>query len=294
MESSVLIVDQSKHSWEKAKNYPLVKYIHLPSKKYNFYEMWKEVIDNQVSTPYICWNNDDDFTTPDYIDQATDFLNKNKNYTFVTGETLQYGNEMYGKLEWLKEEKLKPIESISQRIETYFDGLFANPHVVVRKSVVHKAVSDILESVQVQEASLAPIKFWDKIFNFYALTLGNKKTLRCLATVRCNRHSQAKKYTGTGTLMTILKEYPSVLEKDTPYSEIINRIDKSQIVSNFFKENSSQKIDVDQFINKVFSYPLGLSGLMTEDEIKTLPSKNIEGQEEINIIEKFINNYSND
>jgi len=292
---SVLISDQSKKIWDKREDFPNVRYVHVPSGAYNFYEMWKHLIEDHISTDYVCWNNDDDFTTPEYIEKGSDFLDKNHEYALVVGETFQFGNHPYGKSEWVREAKLGRIENPVERVLTYFDGLFANPHVIVRKEVVLKAVQDVIESSKMSTSSLAPIKFWDKVFNFYALTMGDKKTLDCLGTVRCNRKPQADRDKGTGSLMTILKEYPSVLEVNTEYTEIIKRIGSSTIIPTFFKNHNPELSDdkIREVLETVFTSRLGAKSQAPEKEMRSLPSRSENGKLALSQIDHFINLYPN-
>ena len=289
----VLIVDQSEDRWDQLEYFPNIRYVHLPMSKINFYEMWEEVISKHVKTPYVCWNNDDDFTTPAYLREASSFLDLNPGYSVVSSEHLQFGNGAYGKAEWLREIDAPRMDDVSSRLEFYFNGLLASPHVVVRKEVTINAARCVLRSLERPEASLAPIRFWDKIFTFFALVMGNKKTLRCVGTVRSNRGPQPEREKGTGSIMTILKNYPSILEKDVPYERILARCQKNKLMSSFLESNTPLSgQEAENLIHRIFNMPLGAGRNRVLKKTRELPSNSRQGKMEIQRIEEFIRAHS--
>ncbi len=284
----IIVTDASDDLYEQRGDYPWAEWIHYPAKDILFYEMWVDLLENKVKTPFICWNNDDDFTTVKFLLGASDFLTDNPDYSMALGEHVQLGNEGYGKFEHLREEEEhdNPIE----RLEYYFKYLFASPHGVVKKEVFLTACKIILQSLKDPQTSLAPIRFWDKIVNYVAAVLGNKKTIDCVGSIRSHRHHSPFGIRATGAVL--LNSSPKELEGDTPYKEIINRISKVDYLSEFLASEAGVSLDDARRATKdAFSMTLEYSTKVSREKELLLPRNSISGQTEINKCLLYIQRY---
>ena len=218
----IVILDQSKETWN-AKSHPKVKaWHHFPTDKYNFYQMWDEVCNLYGDYDFIYWNNDDDFATPSGIKIAEEFLVNNPAYSLAQGQVVQLsGNGAhltdYGVGEWFKEDCNQP--NIEARLHKVFTKAYVNPHATMRLKTWHSAIKLVLESIN-SKTSLAPIRFWDKIVTLMAAIDGYRKTnLPCVTAIRTHRNS-------TGAILHTDKPYPEVLERQTSYENILKRLEQ--------------------------------------------------------------------
>jgi DNA-directed RNA polymerase subunit H (RpoH/RPB5) len=254
--------------------------------------MWVDLLENKIDTPLVCWNNDDDFTTIEFLKRADEFLSSDSSYSMAIGEHVQFGNHTYGKHEFLrKDENLK---NATARLEHYFKPLFASPHGVVRKQVIIDASLIVLESLKTSGASLAPIRFWDKIFNYVAAIQGNKKTINYVSSIRSNRHHWDGFVKPTGAVL--LNSSPPELEGDTPYKEILNRIKVSDPLSSYLES----KTGTDQLISQALTQEV-LQAVLSPYPSHIEPSQEIllarntaDGKREIALCLDYIKRFSFD
>ena len=216
----IIILDQSKETWD-AKSHPKIKgWHHFPTDKFNFYQMWDEVCKLYNDYEFIYWNNDDDFATPSGIKMAEDFLINNPKYSLAQGQVVQLsGNGPhltdYGVGEWFKEDCNQP--NIEARLHKVFTEAYVNPHATMRLKTWHSAIKLVLESAK-STVSLAPIRFWDKIVTLMAAVDGYRKTnLPCVTAIRTHRNS-------TGAILHTDDPYPDILERNTLYESILKRL----------------------------------------------------------------------
>jgi len=198
--------------------------------------MWDEVCKLYNDYEFIYWNNDDDFAPPSGIKMAENFLLNNPKYSLAQGQVVQLsgngGNLTdYGVGEWFKEDCNQP--NIEARLHRVFTEAYVNPHATMRLKTWHSAIKLVLDSTK-DVASLAPIRFWDKIVTLMAGIEGYRKTnLPCVTAIRTHRNA-------TGAILHTDDPYPEVLERNTLYKDILRRLkQKNPFIPIIEKEGSS-------------------------------------------------------
>jgi len=260
----IIIVDQSKETWESPSHEKIKAWHHLPAEKYNFYQMWKEILKLYPEYEFIYWNNDDDIAVPSAITMAEKFLTENQEYTLAQGQMVQIrdnftGYTDYGLAEWLKDDCNS--SDILDRTGEVFTNSYVNPHSTIKSSVFLEAVNFVLDTSN-SDVSYAPIKYWDKILTFFAAAHGNRKTnLPCVTAIRTHRET-------SGSVLEESMDYPEVLERDTSYDTILQRLEKNNpfvdvLISQGAQgsreelhEHVLQLLDPDNFANKYSDHTL--------------------------------------
>tara|TARA_R110000744_G_scaffold142853_1_gene254617 strand:+ start:20439 stop:21392 length:954 start_codon:yes stop_codon:yes gene_type:complete len=236
-----VIVDQSEDTWAQTIQHHKIKAVHhYPASQYHFYKMWQQICDLYKDYSFIYWNNDDDFASPKGIKIAEQFLLENPEYSVAQGQVIQMQtynaiNWGYGTSEWFKKDKKD--KNILQRIENIFrPSVYVNPHILTRMEVWSKAINIVCESLK-GDASLGPIRFWDKIFTMVAACEGYRKTnLNCISLIRLHRN-----LSGAVTLNN--PEVSPILERNTQYDAIFDRLkEHNPIASMLYGEKG---IDLD-------------------------------------------------
>lgn len=280
------VLDSSKEPWELKDMFPYVKYFHYPACDILMYDMWVKHISEFVETEYVCWNNDDDFTTVRSLHLAAQVLNadKEEKYSMVMGEQFKIGTPTYGQYEFLREDR--EFDTATERLKSYFDELFATPHAVMRKKVFLRAAEIVANSVRMGAAnSLAPVKFWDKILNFVSALYGNKKTIPCISSIRRTRLD-------TGEICE-RPDYRAELESETPYEVIHERL---RIINPLAEELARiDKLPLDfakKLTHDCFSSPLQEYREISKENGKRLPHRSRYGKYEIRRCQWFIERYS--
>ena len=81
-----------------------------------------------IKTEYVAFFADDDFAITSNFDKGIDFLENNKNYSFVCGKAylLSINNKVYGDINWIENYKQGSAEeeNIYQRLENYIKNYF--------------------------------------------------------------------------------------------------------------------------------------------------------------------------
>jgi hypothetical protein len=215
----IIVCDQSVNYWAEPPK--CCEYVHYPITQYNLYEMFYDVIVRYVSSEYVFWNNDDDFVISEGLDRTCQFLESsdNLNYSYASGEVVKLDANgrvtAYGAHEWRK--AAVSSDDASDRLVSGFRDILLNPHAIISREVWLKALGVVLESLKYSECSLAPIRFWDKILNFYALLLGKRVTnIDALMLVRTSHFGRL--------IEDRAVEYPDELERDVEFDEIFNRL----------------------------------------------------------------------
>ena len=224
----VHLLDSSEKLWEKQSNYPNIKYFHYPLNICTIYEMFHNHIKNHVTTEYICWVADDDLITYEGLLAASEFYKKDikKEYSNVYGLQIIVNKvndiTLYGGLDNIRP-LLKTKDPI-ERLNYIFNKGFYTSHSVVRKKVYERFTSIIIESIQNKKGSLAPFRFYDKIFTFIAGLYGNKYSqlpvLFLIRTLHFDRMINSKKY-----------ELPNILEKNVQYEQIHDRLKHNNLLA---------------------------------------------------------------
>lgn len=167
----VLLIDSSKKSYKFINNFPWINYHHLPNA--NFYEAINYAV-IQAGTKYICWNNDDDIILPIAIFECLDFLKKDlaNDYSNVIGLQSKINSD-YGFEEFkIWTQKNFFSKKYNKRIEYMFKNFHTPVHAVCRANIFIDATNLVINN-----PSLQPIRFFDRIFGIVASVYGNKKVL---------------------------------------------------------------------------------------------------------------------
>lgn len=240
----IVFVDQSySQQIKKTKLNNILEIIHYPADKINFYEMWIKIYTKYGKKySYFVWNNDDDFTIPKSISDIENFLNTDygRKFALVTGQVYQIDKSClhvseYATFEVYKQDVIdaEPMERIRKIFNV--NGVHVNPHAVI-KSEVFKTCCELILKTSGQPNCLMPIRFFDKIITLIAGISGSRKTnFDNITSVRTHRSF-------TGSLMK-RPDFPACLEKDVPYSQIIDRLNNNNIIAQKF--NLDEKLLLD-------------------------------------------------
>lgn len=272
----IVITDQSKETWTEPSHRVIKAWHHFPTHKYNMYEMWIELC-RLYPHEYVCWNNDDDFTTPSGVKMANEFLDNNPDYSLATGQVVQFKDDEsaiteYGFSEWQKEDRND--NDVYSRLKNIFNNVHVNPHAFFRKETWRAACELVLAS-HGEGNNFGPVKFWDKVITYVAAVDGYRKTnLNCVSSVRTNRAS-------TNEIVKIAKDYHNILEKDTPYIKIYDRLKVGgNRIERYLYEKypDAEKVGVDFLLNIFDSKNIDFGEI---DHSFKFPSLTSTGREEI-------------
>lgn len=240
--ASVIIADQNEFKWHTP---PSGCYFWYPASKYNLYEMLFDVIAHKTNTSYIFWLSDDDFATPSGIEHCISHLktHPSNKTSYISGEVVKLDKKnklsTYGLHSW----KQKPVASddVFQRLKEGFHNVLLNPHAMISRPVWLHSLRVVLNSLTMPGASLAPIRFFDKIIMFYCLLFGKRMTdLDCLSLVRTSVF---------GRLVTDYEAHlPDCIELNTGFSQIHSR----RLIDDPFARDLSRVSGRDVHYCKVF------------------------------------------
>ena len=280
----IIIVDQSDETWSKLHYPEIIKFYHLPAKKYSIYEMFVRVL-KEYNHEYVCWNNDDDFINFNSIENLNNFISNHKGYSYISGQVRQITNKKleffnyYGFSDWINGgyEHLTAFERIKKASNRM---LFVNPHAFINREVFVNACEIVINC---KSTNLSPIKFWDKILYLVCLASGKVKTnLRVLSHVRMHRSL-------TGEVVDNEAYYHPLLEKNTPYVEIFNRISLADNIIDFIANKTKLSNKQSLSLIKDFLKPNNFRQRYIDKFHIYFPSRTISSQKEILKIKKLKN-----
>lgn len=258
----IVITDQSIKTWDNLKHRVIKAVHHYPVDKYNMYQMWVELCE-KYPHKYFCWNNDDDFTVPQSLTIADDFLNRNPKYTIVQGQVVQLSPtsnvENYAKSTW--EQQDCNSNDAKSRVKETFTNLHANPHAVFRKSTFVNACKLCINSFE-NGNNFGALRFWDKVLCYVSAVDGYRKTnLDCLMSIRSHRAF-------TQQVAHIAKTYHPILERNTVYEEMYTRLkkDNNEIIKYFTKANG-QTIEIDFLLSIFKKSNMGFTNARLPDQL---------------------------
>tara|TARA_B100000282_G_scaffold296782_1_gene280047 strand:- start:3796 stop:5361 length:1566 start_codon:yes stop_codon:yes gene_type:complete len=237
----ILFVDQSYYQIIKQTSLRnVIDVLHYPADKVNFYEMWIDLVKKYgAEYDYFVWNNDDDFTIAESVNEIQDFLNtdEGKNYSLVTGQVMQINMDLAHNKHYATTESLKKDitdSSGSERLLSAFtknNGIHVNPHAVIKASVFDETCRAIIKTKNTDH-SLMPIRFFDKILTAAACIAGYRKTnFENVTSIRTERNF-------TGSLMD-RPDFPRCLQKDISYGELVARLKKKNVFAKEFSIEES-------------------------------------------------------
>lgn len=230
----IIITDQSIDTWKKKPEAPFIKGVyHYPVSKFSMYEMWEDVL-KKYKHEYVCWNNDDDYLNPKAINMAEELIKKDNSFSYICGQVIQitgYKSEIfndYGYYEWIRKDRNE--EDRIQRTKNNLNPFFAFPHGFIKRKVFLKSCSIVNSS---SKPNLGPLRFWDKILILVCSMSGNiKSNLNVLSHIRIARNI-------SGEVADFSKDYHQKLERDTPYEEIFERLNRPNPLTDYIYEITS-------------------------------------------------------
>tara|TARA_R100000152_G_C6779115_1_gene210408 strand:+ start:1640 stop:2446 length:807 start_codon:yes stop_codon:yes gene_type:complete len=180
-----------------------IKYIHDANMLY--YSKMIKILDT-ISTPYVIEICDDMILNFDAIKECLSFLENNKDYCFAQGTDVRATrkklnqNGLAMNLDGL---------SLPDMLRQYVKGNVwqAPNHSVVRKEILEK----IYKFVE-QEPSIYPIRWFDKIWGFIALTHGKFKRL----------DMPHNTYIAASRIIESMANYPEILQRHRKFDELRN------------------------------------------------------------------------
>ncbi|MGE4505532.1 MAG: TIGR00180 family glycosyltransferase [Desulfovibrionaceae bacterium] len=274
-----LILDQSREPWAGKADHPGLRYVHYPAQDVLFYEMWLDALARHVDTPYVCWNNDDDFTTVRGLALAERALDERPDASTACGEMTQIGNERYGQAAFFRERPR--LEDASHRVAHRFAELFANPHVLARGEVLATAARLVRESIAKGQAPLGCIRFWDKIFTFTAAVFGNDAVVPYLFGIRTIRRDTRSVY----------DEFPAreELEPGLPYRAILERLAVDNPLARLLRSREGMSPEEAEAATlDAFSRPGRHSVALPEELEQASPRRSPEGKGELRLVAEVV------
>ena len=273
---SIVFVDQSYEQVVKntrLKN--VIDILHFPADKINFYQMWIKLVEKyKQEFNYFVWNNDDDFTIAESLNEIQKFINTDhgSKFSLVTGQVYQIDSKFkhiknYSTFEYHKDEIIS--NNPKTRLQQTFtrNGVHVNPHAVIKAEVFKECCTTIMSTYQ-KNNSILPIKFFDKIITAYASLMGYRKTnFNNVTSVRT-----ARSFTGS---LTKRPNFPVSLEKNVKYEKIIKRLKNNNVIAKKFNINEKflmNCIQPDNIVDGIY------------DSNKTIPSDKLDQKNRINEI----------
>ena len=219
---------------------------HIRCKGMLLYEALYTVL-KQIDTKYICWNNDDDLVTKDFLPEGEKFLEENPEYSNVMGRQINVYNDLspmngiYGVKEWnvwLEQQFFS--NSIIDRIH-YMNNFFHTPvHGIMLKECLLDSVL-----IPLTEEKFYPIRYFDRIVGIVQACYGNKKVLPVLSCLR--RQEQLGR-------MIHQNNYPTRLKRDIPQDYLVNTLQENDntFIQYLIKKNlTPSEIRSINFNNKI-------------------------------------------
>ena len=176
-----------------------IKYIHDANMLY--YSKMIKILDT-ISTPYVIEICDDMILNFDAIKECLSFLENNKDYCFAQGT-----DSVHHKLNQRSLAINLNGLSLPDMIREYIKGgaWQAPNHTVVQTKVLQKIYSFVEK-----EPTLYPIRWFDKIWGFIALTYGKFKRLNIV-------HNT---YIPASRIIDSITNYPAILQRHRKFDEL--------------------------------------------------------------------------
>jgi len=199
----------------------------------------------QIDTKYVCWNNDDDIATKDFLVKGEEFLLNNPDYSNVLGQQIKVHKDLspthdqYGKKEYNVWKKGTLISDKTIDRIHYMNNYFHTPvHGIMLKEC-------LLDStlIPLNDDTFYPIKYFDRIVGIVQACYGNKKVLPMIS---CLRRENSR--------MINSKNYPEQLKKYVRQNNLVNHFkeDKNYFIDYLLsKELSLEEIRSINFNNKL-------------------------------------------
>ena len=224
-----IIVSDSSRKITSLKFNNNTKLIHAPGQLY--YEKVYSALE-QVKTPFVLELPDDDIVFKNAIIECVNFLDNNSDYVFVEGRwenVWQEQTEYFLKSNFYS---MDPLERIIKCLNEYWK---AGNHSIIRTEILKQNYE-----FQLQNQSLWPIRWFDKIWMFLTCFEGNYKALPVL-------YGRRDK---TSRLISLLKGYDERLKKEITWSDILLG-DSLKPLVNFCIERGYEPDFSEQFVRNV-------------------------------------------
>ena len=182
--------------------------IHCPGELY--YRKMHKVL-TTIRTPYVLEMCDDDIVYKEGICECVNFLKHNKQYACCDG----FWENNRGNIKQENEIKNLIVHNFisdepTQRVKFFLNDNFkAINHSVIRTDVLRACYE-----FQLENKSMWPIRWWDKILMFLFCFLGNYKALPVL-------YGKRRDWPGHNLMHLLNNSYPKELQKEVPWRKII-------------------------------------------------------------------------
>lgn len=229
----IILADSSDTSYEE--NLPK-NTIHIKTPGELYYKKMYDILAD-ISTPYVLELPDDDFVHPEAIEKCLEFLKDNPTYSYADG----YSTKSGGKKIWSSQCKFYTnynSENYKERIINHLNNHWKAPnHTIVKTKILTEIYKFVLDRPE-----LYPIRYFDKIWTFISCYYGNNKSLEIPYIIR-----------GNGSrLIQSQNNYPSLLEKNTPYGSILTT-KRIELLAEFLISKGYSYEESTKFVTQVFS-----------------------------------------
>lgn len=203
----LLVPDSSTLAFPHAHLFPDVTYIHRPG--LHFLLKIQEVIP-MISTPYVLYVADDDFTVPEAIAQMADFLDSHPSHVCAQGHYLTFTPHANGKIDFFPRyirhfDKCVEHDSARQRLTNEVAMYASLLYGVIRTSTfshMYRYCFDASGSLRFRNLFLA-----EEFFNHAALILGKYATLPVFYSARERIAGSATDTTVPASVIKTAPEY---------------------------------------------------------------------------------------
>ena len=222
---NIIFVDSSTHPYKYPKG---VKKLICKNKL--LYDSLHEAL-KIVKTPYVCWNNDDDYVLKSYLKESVRILNEKPHFSNVIGLQVK-PNSSYGIAPfwcWFKHQFESSIKN--ERIH-YMMNFFHTPvHAVMRKECLIEACK-----IPLKDERLYPIKYFDRIVGLTQACNGDKKVIPYKSMLR--RH----------TRLINQPSYPHKLKREVPQKQLVNLFQSTNALTVYLKDQGLSDSEIKKLI----------------------------------------------
>jgi glycosyltransferase domain-containing protein len=191
----------------------------------------------KVSTPYVLELPDDDYVYSEAIEKCLEFLIENPTYSYADG----FSTKSSGRDIWKNQCEFYTTYSsnnFKERIVTHLNKHWKAPnHTIVKTEILTEIYKFVLD-----RPALYPVRYFDKIWTYISCYYGNNRSLEIPYIVRGD---------GLG-LIRSENNYPSLLEKNTPYNSILTS-ERIELLAEFLVNKGYPHKESTEFITQVFS-----------------------------------------
>ena len=237
MPFNVIIADSSKlliHDLTKiAETAPNIVYLYNPGCLY--YQMIRKATE-VANTEYVAIIPDDEIMYPGAIRECVTFLEKNKGHSFCDGYWDRWSD-------WDNKVTNQVLlnlctDDIKERISTLSKGEFWKAPTA---AVVRSSVSQEIHTFLCENTALQPVRYYDKIWLFIALCMGNFKPVTY---IMGSRNPISGRY-------ICQDDYPEEMRRDLSFNSILEESRLGALIE-YFQKYGYDFDDASRFVTHIF------------------------------------------